>query len=128
MSSGTGLETSKPQAATRIAVPKRVKRLLREHAAAAHDEELRRALQPLFEAFKKWSQGTVSSGVLCELIHEFHQGSARDLYVRYNPRMHTSAVARAIATGVLDRTSVPEELLRHLSHTIEYYETEDADG
>src|SRR5919197_5865455 len=37
-----------------VDIPKRVKRLLRECAAAAHEEELRRALVPIAEAFKRW--------------------------------------------------------------------------
>jgi hypothetical protein len=34
-------------------IPKRVKRLLREYASAAHEKELRRALLPLADAFKR---------------------------------------------------------------------------
>jgi len=67
-------------------IPKRVKRLLRECAAAAHEEELRRALLPIAEAFKRWEQGELGSGDLSELIHRFHQGPARDLYLRYISR------------------------------------------
>jgi hypothetical protein len=48
--------------------PKRIKRLLREYAAAAHEEELRRALLPVSEGFKRWERG----------------GPARDLWARYN--------------------------------------------
>jgi hypothetical protein len=56
--------------------PKRLRRLLRDCAATAHEEELRRALLPVAEAFKQWEQGTVESGELSELIHRFHQGPA----------------------------------------------------
>ena len=55
-------------------IPKRVKRLLREYASAAHEEELRRALLPLAEAFKRWEHGDLDSGELSDLIHRFHQG------------------------------------------------------
>jgi hypothetical protein len=36
-------------------VPKRIKRLLREYAAAAHEEDLRRALLPVSEVFGQWA-------------------------------------------------------------------------
>src|SRR2546422_6315186 len=64
--------------------PKRIKRLLREYAAVAHEEELRRALLPVAEAFKRWEREELDSGELSEIIHKFHQGPARDLWVRYN--------------------------------------------
>jgi hypothetical protein len=108
------------------AVPKRIKRLLRDHAAAAHEEELRRALLPLSAAFDKWKQGHLSSGELSELIHEFHQGPARDLFVKYNRRLLGTAVAHAIVAGVLNRATVPAELLDHLSRAIDYHEAEES--
>lgn len=49
--------------------PKRIKRLLREYAAAAHEEELRRALLPISEAFGRWKRRELDSGELSEIIH-----------------------------------------------------------
>jgi len=104
--------------------PKRIKRLLREHAAAAHEAELRRALLAVAEAFKRWESGELGSGELSEIIHKFHQGPARELYVRYNTTHVETPVAYAIATGVLDRKAIPAELLKHLAGAIEFYESE----
>ena len=103
-------------------IPKRVKRLLRECAAAAYEEELRRALLPIAEAFKLWEQGGLGSGDLSELIHRFHQGPARDLYVRYDTNQLEAPVAYAIVTGVLDRKAVPAEVLDHVARMIRFYE------
>jgi len=105
-------------------IPKRVKRLLRECASAAHEEELRRALLPLAEAFKRWEHGGLDSGELSDLIHRFHQGPARELFLRYNTSNLVAPVAYAIAAGIVDRTAVPGELLEHLTGTIEFYEKE----
>src|SRR2546425_883413 len=102
--------------------PKRVKRLLRECAAAAHKEELRRALLPIAEAFKQWEQGGLGSGDLSELIHQFHQGPARELYVRYDTNQLEATVAYAIVRGVLDRKAVPPEVLDHVAGMIRFYE------
>jgi hypothetical protein len=106
--------------------PKRIKRLLREHAASAHEEELRRALVPVAEAFKRWERRELGSGELSETIHSFHQGPARDLYVRYNTVHLEMAVAYAITTGVLDRETIPAELLDHLAGAIRFYEEQQA--
>ena len=64
--------------------PKRIKRLLREYAGAAHEEELQRALLPVSEAFKRWERRELDRAELSEVSHRFHQGPARDLWVRYN--------------------------------------------
>jgi len=109
-------------------IPKRVKRLLRECAAAAHEEELRRALLPIAEAFKLWEQGGLGSGDLSELIHRFHQGPARDLYVRYDTNQLEAPVAYAIVTGVLDRKAVPAEVLDHVARLIQFYQSEQGEA
>ena len=56
---------------------KRIKRMIREYAAAAREEELRRALLPLADAFKRWEREELDSFALQDLIHQFHQGAAR---------------------------------------------------
>jgi hypothetical protein len=106
-------------------IPKRIKRALRQLASEAHQEELRRVLLPLSHAFQSWQRGDVSSGELTDMIHQFHQGPARDLWVTYNSRMLEQVVARAIATGVLDRTKVEPEVLDFLARAIQFYESEE---
>jgi len=101
--------------------PKRIRQLLREFAAKAHEEELRRALTPLAHAFERWSRGEVDCFDLSDLIHAFHQGASRDLFVRYTRRPHDPAVTYAIATGILNRQEVPEDLLEYLPTALEFY-------
>lgn len=78
-------------------VPQRLKRLLREYAAQVHEIELHQALVPLAEAFKRWERGELDSFDLSHLIHRFHQGAAREIYLRNDSRYPESAVAHAIA-------------------------------
>ena len=108
-------------------VPKRIKRLLREYAGAAHEEELRRALLPVSEAFGRWARRELSSGELSEIIHRFHQGPARELWVRYNTSHLEMPVAFAITTGVLARQTIPAELLEHLAGALRFYEEDQTD-
>jgi len=107
-------------------VAKRVKRALRDLAAEAHEEELRRALRPLAEAFEAWKLGKLSSGDLVEAIHAFHQGPARELFLKYDRRLRNSSVAQAIASGVISKEKVPREVLDHLARAIEFHATEEA--
>ena len=103
-------------------MPKRLKRALREAAMAAHEEELRRALVPLEAAFQRWRAGDVGSGELAELIHEFHEGPARELFKRYNYGQLDLAVAHAIVAGILDRSRLQGELVEALGRAIAFYE------
>jgi hypothetical protein len=106
--------------------PKRIKRLLREQAGRAHEEELRRALVPVAEAFKRWEHGDLGSGELSDIIHHFHQGPARELFGRYNNPYMDLAVAYAITVGVLDRQTIPAELLDHLARALAFCESQQA--
>jgi len=106
--------------------PKRIRRLLREHAGSAHEEDLRRALVPVGEAFKRWERGELGSAELSDIIHRFHQGPARELLDRYNNPYRELAVAHAITVGVLDRQTIPAELLDHLARALAFYERQPA--
>jgi hypothetical protein len=66
------------------------------------------------------------SGELSEIIHQFHQGPARELWVRYNTPHLEMAVAFAITTGLLARDTIPGELLEHLGGATRFYEGEQA--
>lgn len=107
-------------------MPKSVLRQLRELAAQAHEEELRRVLLPLAESFERWKAGRLETSDLVDLLHEFHQGPARELSGRYNSKPIEAPVAFAVASGVLDRKSVPEDVLKDLAPLIEFYEEGDS--
>jgi hypothetical protein len=109
-------------------IPKRLKRLLRKRAGEAHEEELRRALVPLAEAFDRWKRGDIASSELSNLIHKFHQGRPRELFVKYNTNHLEAPVAHAIVTGVLDKDKIPADLLEHLAAWIKFYEDREAAG
>ena len=99
---------------------KPVKRTLRQLAALAHEEELRRALLPIAAAFGQWHAGQLGSGELAELIHSYHDGVARELYKRYNSGPIEFAVAHAIVSGVIERDTVPAEVLDYCRGAMEF--------
>jgi hypothetical protein len=107
-------------------IPKRLKRLLRKWAGEAHEEELRRALVPLAEAFDRWKRGDIASSELSNLIHKFHQGLPRELFVKYNTNHLEAPVAHAIVSGVLDKDKISPELLEHLVAWIKFYADREA--
>jgi hypothetical protein len=101
---------------------KRMKRLVREWAAIAHDRDLRKALGELREQFDRWDRGEIDSFELNELVHRFHEGTAREIWKKYATSHLEPAVASAMAAGVLRKEELPAELLRHVAGLIEFYE------
>jgi hypothetical protein len=97
-------------------------KLIRQYARQAHEEELRRALEPLAQKFDEWRAGSVSSGELTELIHKFHSGPSRELFTFYNePSLLDLAVARAIVVGFLDEKEIDKAVLSHLEPAMQLY-------
>ena len=104
----------------------RQKRVLLDYYWRAHDEELRRALAGLASDFDAWKVGGISNEELSERIHKFHDGVSREIFNRYDGKMLEVTVARAIARGVLERSQIPGDLLKHLGPSIEVFVTDEA--
>jgi hypothetical protein len=104
--------------------PKKLKRLVREWAAVAHDRELAKALLALGTQFERWQRGEISAADLNDLIHQFHQGTSREIWKKYATNHLEPAVGFAVATGILRREEVPPELLQHVAGLIQFYEAE----
>ena len=101
---------------------KAIRRKTREVADQAYEEELRRAVALLAEMFERWKVGAASSVEISDLIHEFHQGPARELWETYQSLKPDLLVARAVALGVLARASLPADVAVSLAGAIESFE------
>ncbi len=102
--------------------PKRVRKLIREYAQETHEEELRRALEPLAAKFDAWRAGSLSSGELSDEIHAFYRGPRREIFVFYSePAPLDSAVASAIVRGVLEEEKIDPAVLEGLDSLIRIY-------
>jgi len=106
---------------------KQTRKGLRELADKAYEEELRRALTPLAEAFERWRERTASSFEISGLIHEFHQGPSRRIWGTYNALKPDALVARAVALGLLARETLPAELAASLAQRIEAIKADEGD-
>ena len=93
----------------------------------AYERELRKALLDLHDEFHDWLKDRTDAFELSDAIHAFHDGAARELYVFYTRGRPEIQVARAVATGVLQRDEVPAPLLEELKSLIEFFE-EDSSG
>ncbi|MCX7176311.1 MAG: hypothetical protein NT159_20785 [Proteobacteria bacterium] len=100
-----------------------LKSLLPKLARQAHEEELSRALSALAESFDDWRLGKIDSHELSGIIHRFHQRTAREIFMRYETGDDRALVASAVATGVLDRQRLPNELADDMERLIAFFET-----
>jgi hypothetical protein len=103
-------------------VPRRIKRLVREWAGIAHERDLRNALSELRVQFDRWDRGEIDSFELNDLVHRFHQDTAREIWKKYATGHLEPAVASAIASGVLGKEELPGELAQHIAGLIEFFE------
>ncbi len=103
-------------------VPKQIKRLVREWAGIAHERDLRKAIGELGGQFDRWDRGEIDSFELNELVHRFHQDTAREIWKRYATTHLEPTVAFAVAAGVPRKEELPAELVQHLAGLIEFYE------
>ena len=101
---------------------KAIRRKTREFADQAYEEELRRGLAPLAEAFERWKAGAATSVEISDLIHESHQGPSRRLRGMYIALKPAGLVARAVARGVLARKSQPPEVAASVADEIKTFE------
>ena len=102
--------------------PKKIKKLIREFAAEAHERELHRELAKLELRFAEWRNGKLGSGALSDELYQYENGPFRELFMRYNGGLPDMMVAYAISAGILKREEIPAELLEALVRPLEYFE------
>jgi len=99
------------------------RKLLRHWAGIAWDRELGAELEELGAAIEKWKAGELSAHDVSAVIHQFHDGAARDLYRFYTHASPESAIAQAIVNGIIEASELPAELLATLAPLIELHMT-----
>ncbi len=72
--------------------------------------------------FDDWREGQIDPFELTELIHQYHNGPARELWKRYvgNPYIEL-LMARAIAEGILEQADVSEQVRPYIKEAVERY-------
>ena len=80
---------------------KKQRKHIREMSGVSYERELATALDKLLTAFQKWKQGEISLFDLNEEIHQYHNGTARDLYKQYVMGDPDMAVLFALVKGIL---------------------------
>jgi len=122
MSNITARLKERPLSCSMREYSKKIKKLIREFAAEAHERELHRELTQLDLQFAEWRKGQLGSGELSTEIHKYEAGPSRELFKRYNGDLPDMMVAYAIAAGILKREEIPAELLEALTSPLAYFD------
>jgi hypothetical protein len=104
-----------------VEYPKQIKRELRELASQAYENELGRELRELARHFDGWREGKIDASQLTELVHQYHNGPARELWKKYNSGFVELLVAQAVVNGILQKEQVTEEAWPYVEEAIEKY-------
>lgn len=78
-------------------------------ASIAYERELGVALDRLFGNFQQWKNNEIDLWELNGQIHQYHNGTAREIFNRYEYPTNDILVARAVAIGIISQEQVPEE-------------------
>lgn len=107
---------------------KATRRQLRKLKATAHERELAAALGKLHEQFAEWRSGRLNLFDLSDLIHQFHQETARDIWRIYSGPAHEALpVARAWRLGLLSDEEIGPDLAEQLTPLRDFWMDDGAD-
>ena len=97
-------------------------RHLKGLAERAHEKELTFELTRLYGKFEKWREDKLSLWELNEILRQFHNDTASEIYKTYvlvnDPR---NAVAKAIVNNILTLAEVDEDCRPLLESIIAFY-------
>lgn len=102
---------------------KKQKKHIREMAAVAYERAMAAALDKLLAAFQKWKQGKMTPFNLDEEIHQYHNGTARDLYKQYATGDPDTAVLIALSKEVLKIGELNEDCRSFYQERINRFRT-----
>jgi hypothetical protein len=89
---------------------RKTRKKLRELCKIAYTRELNHHIEQLGQKFDEWRNNDIDCWDLNDLIHEFHDGTSRDLYKVYHyTKNEVYLVARAVQLGFLQKDELPEE-------------------
>ena len=100
---------------------KSVRKKLSQLAGLAYERELGKNLEKLLGHFEEWKKGKLESSELSDLIHKFHNGASRDVYLKYQHLDKDALVAAAFVSGLISEEELTEPIKEQIKSRIEFY-------
>lgn len=100
-------------------LPKALKREIQELGGVLHERLLAVELRKLDAEFARWRTGELDAIELSTLIHKFHEGPPRKLWLRFNTNDVGELgwdLSRALADGTMRVEEFSVEALAFLGH------------
>lgn len=94
---------------------------LRGLSGAIYEVEAGRIPNALDVDIQRWRDGKLPSANLIEIIHQFHQHPARELWSEYQAMKEYEIAARSLAMGLVGEDAVSPELLAKLKPIASLY-------
>ena len=94
---------------------KKQKKHLRELTEIAYERDLSRCLEVVSKNFDAWKKNEISTWDLNQLIHEYHNEIARELYKSYVMTDSIFSVAFGVAQGVISLDDVDKTFREKIS-------------
>jgi len=99
---------------------KAAKRAMREMATVAYGRQLTAELNKVRRKFEAWDRGEIDAFELEQVIHRFHNGTARTLFNRYNSGGQLDhIVAAAVLDGILEEDEIPEAAREQVQYIVD---------
>lgn len=101
---------------------KSARKAIRDAASIAYERELAQALRDLADVFNEWKAGTLNAFDVSDAIHEFHQGTARELFKQYeagSTAVPDFGVAGAVIDGFIKLEEIAPAGREHIAKIVE---------
>jgi phage-related minor tail protein len=105
-----------------IELSKAARKAIRDAASIAYERELANALEDLAQIFQEWKAGSRNAFDVSDAIHEFHQGTARELFKQYEAGSNSVpdfAVAAAVVGGFIKLEEIGPAGRDHVAKIVE---------
>ena len=101
-------------------ITKRQRKALRQLMELARTREQASHLRELGARLDQWREGNITGDDLDLAIHKYHQGPARDVYLRYRSTNAPEVfVGMALGLGFLSKADIPDDLWEEVAHRAE---------
>jgi len=90
-------------------LPKALKREIRELAGVVHERLLAAELRKLDGEFARWRTGEMDAFELSTLVHKFHEGPPRELWLKFNTH-DVRELGWWVSAALADRTMREDEV------------------
>lgn len=88
----------------------------------AHEKQIEKELIKLAKNFDKWQKKEIDCFELIDKIHDFHDGTSRDIWKRYTyTKSKLALIAIAVIEGLLDESEISNELMKKVEPMIQLY-------